>query len=587
MSKRLRFGLIVTALLLAAWFIFPTLNWYFLSSEEDKELASKSLEFIRETAISQTQDRYEEFDAILNDTPDEPLGEEWDDLVAAAERKLNRIGNPVPDVWTARGIWGTFARQPNDIKDVIERTFRESILGLKESRAGTLTFGLDLFGGMSIVLEPDFDSIRDRRSQALEEGEELELTDQDRQDIIDRSIEILYQRISSLGLREPIIKKEASGRLLFIDIPGEVDQESVNTFLQGSGSMQFAIVDETTTDNLRRVYRGWDNDEFLRVEESLVPPGTEVFQYWTTDQYGIVNQFEGRLALFTDENRTMDGIHVIDASVRPGQSGRPNDVLTIFELDDEGREIFANLTTNYQEERMAIVLDGRIRSAPLIREPIPGGSANITGLSVDEGLTLQKILKTGALPLQFNLKSVSQVGASLGADQIEIGLWSIAIGLLLVLVFMIIYYKGSGIAASLGLIVNLILLVSVLSIMGLTATLTSIAGLILTIGMSVDANVIIFERIKEERREGKSPGASVLAGFKKAFWTIMDANITTLIAALFLSLLSSGPIQGFAVTLSVGVLTSMFSALFVTRFLFDFVLDNLEPKNLSISWRTK
>jgi preprotein translocase subunit SecD len=509
MSKRLRFGLIVTALLLAAWFIFPSLNWYFFSSEADKELASKSLENIRSEAIDMTLVRYEDFEMIKNTTPDVPLGDEWSDLIDAARRKVDRARKAHPEAWTARVIWGVYNRQPNDIKDVLETSFRDKILDLKDSRSGTLSFGLDLFGGMSVVLEPDFDTIADRRSVSSEDGQEAELTEQDRQDIIDRSIEILYQRIDSLGLKEPIIKKESSGRLLFIDIPGEVDQEMVNTFLQGSGSMQFAIVDQETTNELREANRGWDNDQFLRIDESQVPEGRRVYERWGNDRYGILNQFLGRVALYTTEEKTMDGIHVTNARVYPGESGFRDDVITQFELDDEGRVIFEELTAAHSQQPMAIILDGKVRNiANIDTEPgqgISGGSAVINGLSAEEGLNLQKILKTGALPLQFNLKSVSQVGASLGRDQINIGLWSIAIGLALVLIFMIIYYKGSGIIASLGLIINLILLVSVLSIMGLTATLTSIAGLILTIGMSVDANVIIFERIKEERREGKSP----------------------------------------------------------------------------------
>jgi preprotein translocase subunit SecD len=177
------------------------------------------------------------------------------------------------------------------------------------------------------------------------------------------------------------------------------------------------------------------------------------------------------------------------------------------------------------------------------------------------------------------------IGAALGEDSIAEGLMAITIGFLAVIIFMFLYYKGAGLVSDLALVLNLIFIVAVLSAFNLTLTLTSIAGLILTVGMAVDANVIIFERIKEEYRIGKSASAAVKAGFRKAFWTVMDANITTFIAAIFLSQLGSGPIQGFAYTLAVGIVSSMFTALFVSRLVFDFGLETLKLKKLSISWR--
>jgi preprotein translocase subunit SecD len=191
------------------------------------------------------------------------------------------------------------------------------------------------------------------------------------------------------------------------------------------------------------------------------------------------------------------------------------------------------------------------------------------------------------MPVDLVVESYQSIGATLGEDAIRAGVRAIILGFALVMVFMASYYKGAGFIADLALILNLFFIVSILSVFNLTLTLTSIAGIILTVGMAVDANVIIFERIKEEYRLGKSPRSAISTGFKKAFWTIMDANITTFIAAIFLSQLGSGPIKGFAVTLAVGIISSIFTALFVSRLIFEFFAEVLKRDRLSISWRIK
>jgi preprotein translocase subunit SecD len=211
----------------------------------------------------------------------------------------------------------------------------------------------------------------------------------------------------------------------------------------------------------------------------------------------------------------------------------------------------------------------------------------MTGFDRQEANNLALVLRTAAMPVDLRVNSQQAVGASLGEDSVREGLRAITLGFILVIVFMILYYVGAGFVADLALILNLVFIVAILSAFNLTLTLTSIAGIILTVGMAVDANVIIFERIKEEYRLGKTPEASVRAGFKKAFWTIMDANITTFIAALVLSQLGSGPVQGFANTLAVGIVSSMFTALFVSRLVFDFTVEHVRVKKLSLGWRIR
>jgi preprotein translocase subunit SecD len=231
-------------------------------------------------------------------------------------------------------------------------------------------------------------------------------------------------------------------------------------------------------------------------------------------------------------------------------------------------------------------LDDRVKSQAVIRAAIRD-SVQISGFGADEANNIALILRTAALPVELEVTTQQTIGASLGEDTIQRGLYALLGGLGAVMIFMLLYYKGAGFNAIIAQILNIYFMFSVLSAFNFTLTLPSIAGFILTIGMAVDANVIIFERMKEEMRLGKGRKAVVDAGFDKAFWAIMDSNITTFIAALFLSQLGSGPIQGFAVSLAIGVFSSVFTALFVSRLIFDFGTDVLGSKKVSISWRIK
>jgi len=277
----------------------------------------------------------------------------------------------------------------------------------------------------------------------------------------------------------------------------------------------------------------------------------------------------------------LDGIHIANAVVGTNPiTGQPT---VNFGLDTSGGEIFYKLTSTNTGELMAVVQDGKVKAMATITEPIRN-NVQITGFGVQEAQDLSIVLKTAALPIELNVISQQGVGASLGEDSVRSGLIAIIGGLALVLIFMIAIYKGSGVIADIALLFNLVIMLSVLSALNLTLTLTSIAGLVLSVGMAVDANVIILERIKEELAVGKSAAASVKAGFGKAFWTIMDANVTTIIAALVLSQLGSGSVKGFANTLAVGIVSSMFNALFVVKLMYDTTLTKKNPR-LSVGWK--
>jgi len=254
-----------------------------------------------------------------------------------------------------------------------------------------------------------------------------------------------------------------------------------------------------------------------------------------------------------------------------------------IEFDRRGEAIFEKVSGDNVGRRLAIILDNTVYSAPVIKSRITGGAAIIEGsFPVDEAKELAIALRAGALPATLTLLEERTVGPSLGADSIRKGFLATLVGSALVVLFMAMYYGASGLVADLALFLNMIIILGIMSAFQATLTLPGIAGIALTIGMAVDANVLVFERVREELRLGKTPRAAIEGGYSKAFLTILDANVTTLIAALVLFQFGTGPVKGFAITLSVGILTSLFTAIFVSRTVFDFVMSSFRVKRLSV-----
>ncbi|MEJ2097376.1 MAG: protein translocase subunit SecD, partial [Deltaproteobacteria bacterium] len=281
------------------------------------------------------------------------------------------------------------------------------------------------------------------------------------------------------------------------------------------------------------------------------------------------------------KNTLLTGASLTDARVEI--DSQYNEPYVSIQFDKKGGRIFSRITEQNVKKRLAIVLDGKVYSAPVIQEKISGGAARITGsFTMEQARDLAIALRAGALPAPVNVIEERTVGPSLGADSIRKGLISMCIGGLLVVIFMVIYYKGSGLIADIALLLNIVIIAGGLAGFQATLTLPGIAGIILTIGMAVDANVLIFERIREEMALGKTPRASVDAGYTRATLTILDANVTTLIAALVLFQFGTGPVKGFAVTLSLGVLASLFTALILTRLIFDYLLIHRKARTISI-----
>lgn len=575
MTKMMRLLLLVVFLVLGFVFLMPTVEWYFFTDEEMKALANGTREEIRVWAedeaslsISDLEGRAKDSEAVQKTIP-----VEYGFLIDFAKSNYRQTGETVPTAWTLGEVLNGF-QSFDEIRTVIETYHRDRVLSLKEKKTRILSLGLDLSGGLSVVLEPDF--------TALEESSEEVLSAEDKTAALESALEVINNRIDTFGVTEPQIRKQLDDSIL-IEIPGEADPERVNSFLMGRGSLSLRIVDDDATEAIRDYTDGGGKISDGRPEEDgIIGEGFTVMGHYVKDDYGI-DQFNGWLVV--SETPGLDGVHIREA--RPETDPNTLEPIVIFNLDAEGATIFQNLTSENVDKYLAVVLDDKIKAYAVISQTISGGSVRVTGFDFDEANDLAVVLRTGSLPVQLGIRTLQSVGASLGADTISAGLRAILIGFSAVFIFMFLWYKGAGVIADMALAINLFLLTSLLSSFNFTLTMTSIAGLILTVGMSVDANVIIFERIKEELRLKKGRAVAVDTGFKKAFWTVMDAQITTLIAALFLSQLGKGPVQGFAVTLAWGIGCSLFTALFVSRFFFDIGTELLKFQKVSIAWGLK
>ena len=353
-----------------------------------------------------------------------------------------------------------------------------------------------------------------------------------------QSIEIVRRRIDDVGTKEPTILQRGDKRIL-VELPGLKDPERIKQLLGKTAQLNFRLVTSSSSE--------------FGSEKMLSEVGEE---------------------LVVSKRIIMSGDNLLDA--QPRLDNQVNQPIVSFTLDRLGAQKFGRITTNNVGNRIAIVLDNKIISAPSIREPITGGSGTISGnFSFQEATDLALLLRSGALPTPLNIVEERTVGPDLGEDSIKSGTISLFVGFILVILFMIYKYKFFGLIANISLITNLLMLIGVLTILEATLTLPGIAGIILTVGMAVDANVLIFERIKEELKTEKSIIHAFDIGYNKAKITVLDANITTLIAATILFIFGSGPIKGFAVTLGIGIVTTLYSAYFIARHLTSwFVLRN-------------
>lgn len=377
---------------------------------------------------------------------------------------------------------------------------------------------------------------------------------------VSQSIEVVRRRVDELGTTEPVIQRQGIDRIM-VQVPGLQDPARLKALLNQTARLTFRLVDVN------------NSPEAVKAGQQPVPAGSELLETNDTPPLPVLVQ---RQVMISGENLT---------DAQPGFDQQNNQPVVNIRFDSRGAQRFGEVTQQNVGRPFAIVLDDKVLSAPNIREPILGGQAQISGnFTVQSANDLSVLLRAGALPATLDIIEERTVGPGLGADSIAAGQNAGIIGGVFVIAFMIIAYGFLGIIANIALLVNVVLLVALLSVLGSTLTLPGIAGIVLTMGMAVDSNVLIYERILEERRNGRSVVQSIDAGFHKALGTIMDANITTLIAAVILFFLGSGPVRGFAVTLALGIFTTIFTALTLTRWMVAFWVKKRRPKEVPKGW---
>jgi preprotein translocase subunit SecD len=423
-----------------------------------------------------------------------------------------------------------------EFKDFMSNEYRNLSVHAGSSEAGIETF---------IITLPDKEALHIKKMATAQ------------------ALETIRNRIDQFGVSEPDIRIQGEKRIL-IQLPGINDTQRAKDLIGKTALLEFKLVDETHDVNVAL--------------NGTPPPGSEIlYQIHRDPQTGRTS----KTPMLIKKRTALTGATLTDARVQI--DSQYNEPYVSIKFDKKGARDFAGITGANIKKRLAIVLDNKVYSAPVIQDKITGGEARITGnFSTEEARDLAIILRAGALPAPVKMLEERTVGPSLGADSIKKGIFSILAGGLLVVIFMLIYYKGSGLIADLALFVNILLIAAGLAGFQATLTLPGIAGIILTIGMAVDANVLIYERIREELRFGRTPRAAVDVGYDRATLTILDANVTTLIAALVLFQFGTGPVKGFAVTLSLGVIASLFTALVLSRLIFDYFLINRRIKSLSI-----
>ncbi len=414
----------------------------------------------------------------------------------------------------------------------------------KVIQKGKINLGLDLQGGMHLVLRLELEKI------PLE----------GRKDALDRAIEIIRNRVDQFGVGEMAIQKQGKDRII-VQLPGVADRERALEIVGKTAHLEFALVSDKTED----------------LKKALNNEPVEGYEL----KY-LENERGGKEPILVEKEVSLTGDYLVNAQTEFSARGFGEPYVSLT-FNPKGAEIFSSVTAANVGKRLAIVLDGRVQSAPVIREAIPSGRAQISGnFSVEEANTLSVVLRVGALPAPVAVEEERTVGPLLGADSIRSGLRAAGIGACLVFAFMWFYYGLAGMVANVTLALNMLLVLAGLALFKGTLTLPGIAGLTLTIGMSVDANVLIFERIREELAAGKSLRAALPAGFHRAFSAIFDSNVTTIVAAALLFQFGTGPIKGFAVTLTIGLLANLLTAVMIARVIFDVLIDNFDITTLKM-----
>ena len=580
MKKTGRIMLVLLVVVVASFLLYPTVKWYMFTPQSIKELAAGSNLQIREYSRGQASRDVRVLKDKAKTTPDGEVDKEYKYLEKKAKEILKESGKSVPSKWTWFSLLSAFPDEASFFS-AVEESYRVEIMNAKNLSGRVLNLGLDLRGGMSVLLDADTTLFEEKNGRAPTEEELTALLVED--------IDVLSMRIDQFGVTEPDIRLQGKGQIL-IEIPGEADPERINSFLRSSGSLSFHLVDDSLTNKVNAEYKknpsSFIDDDGRLISVDYIPQGKTLLGYYVQDDYGI--EYMKSLVVIYDEV-ALDGSHIENAKVSEGSTNNVSNISPSinFNLDAEGGNIFYAFTSAHKGDSLAVVMDDKVKSVATINSAIRD-SVSLTGaFTQEEAQSLAVVLKTSSLPIELKVASQSAIGATLGDDSVKIALKALLAGVLLVIIFMVAYYGLSGLIADFALLMNLFMMIALLSALNFTLTLASIAGIVLTLGMAIDSNVIIYERMKEEKATGKSGYEVVKAGFARAFWTIMDSNVTTIIAAVVLIVLGTSAVKGFAVTLAVGIGCSLFTSLLLSHLIFDIFITEENFRQVHLGWRRK
>ena len=412
-------------------------------------------------------------------------------------------------------------------------------------------------------------------------------TDADKAAALDNAVLMIENRINKFGVSEVSIQKIKEQHKIVINLPGVKETSDLRKIIETVGVLEFKVVSKEGSELLSELKRKYDSEGKMFVDNkgninpeilSQLPPDTEALRVSNKDKYGE-DYSQVPFIVVSKESLLGDNPKVKSATVDPDNLGR---YVINFTLEGEAVDRWAKATRENIGRQIAIILDDVVLQSPVVQSEIPNGRSQVTlgNLSYEELDDMAKILRSGSLNIPLEIAEENTIGASLGKDSIRSGLFALLVGVIITVVFMIFVYSLGGIVADIALVFNLFFLLAGMGMFNGTLTLPGIAGIILTLGMAVDSNVLIYERVKEEFRSGKSFTTSITLGYEKAFWAIMDGNITTFIAAIGISLFGTGAIKGFAVTLCMGVVSTLFTSLFITRLIWDTINSGTNFKTL-------
>ncbi|MGB5158758.1 MAG: protein translocase subunit SecD [Desulfobacterales bacterium] len=475
------------------------------------------------------------------------------------------------EVESEKAVESSIERMANDLKGLFrnQHLSYQKIERTEGTKISIVLEGQENIDGFDKILEKEFKELRivSRSNDGGLLKIVMDYPEKEAETIkklaIEQALETIRNRIDQFGVSEPDISLEGRNRII-IQLPGVSDTQRAKELIGKTALLEFKLLDET-------------HDPETALKEGA-PPGTELlYESKENPQTRRVT----KQPYLVKKGSLLTGASLSGASVQI--DSQYNEPYVSIDFDNKGAKAFERITEENVKKRLAIVLDNKVYSAPVIQEKIAGGHARITGsFTTEEARDLAIVLRAGALPAPVKIVEERTVGPSLGTDSINKGLLSMWVGGLLVFGFMAIYYKWSGVVADIGLLINALLIVGALAAFQATLTLPGLAGIVLTIGMAVDANVLIYERIREELTLGKTAKAAMDAGYGRAMRSILDSNVTTLIVGLVLFQFGTGPVKGFAVTLSIGIVTSVFTVLIITRIIFEYFIYDRKIKKISI-----